>query len=511
MLHRFSVSLTGLLFVSTAWASPTTLYDGSTAPDLQGWQKFNQQTPYAVSAGTGSDSGTTRFTTTTQNGARTSGANLYKYSVGTTNFIASIRLKAVSVSQHNQLDAGLMFSVTDTFAGPAGNSVNRSSMLYLDATAIGWGDDTGSAAFSTLGAFHEYAVRYHNGQLSVYIDTDYAAIASGTATPVLSRTLSTSNTTSAEIVFGDQSNDPNVDSDFFVDYVQFQSLDLPGMPSNIIATGGDSAVRVSFMPPASNGSSAITQYNVTAIAPDDTPVGHCTPALPASGQAASCVITGLTNGTTYTISSSAVNASGPGPAASTTAQPQSLAANIPVNLPGSSTANVNISGNPPGCVLSTPPTITSPNLSGAPDRATAPLDALRFTAANCSGATLTVRIDYPMSLSNLTPYKFGPASAGAASSWFPHGSISGNSVSYTVVDDGVGDSNTTTPGAIEDPFALLALPAVVPSAGSTTMAVPSVGPFGLAMLTGILAGTAAWRNRRRSRQHAGIAAPDRHD
>ncbi|WP_422842994.1 fibronectin type III domain-containing protein [Acidovorax sp. M2(2025)] len=343
--RRLPALLIGPLLASGAWASPPTLlYDGNTDPVPQGWQQL-QQSPHTETVGDGTngvDAGTTRFTTA--NAGSTSGQNLYTHSVGTANFITSIRLKALSVNPHNTGDAGLMFSATDAFAPPFGSSANRSHMLYLDSATVGWGDDTGGTApFNSLdGAFHEYALRYLNGQLSVYIDADYADIASGAATPLLSRSFVPSTTASAMVLFGDQSNDPNVNSDFVVDYVKFQNLDLPDPPASITATGSDGSVSVAFTPPAGTGSSAISSYSVTATGPGDVLAGSCTPtpALPASGQTASCVITGLTNGVTYTLSVSAVNASGAGPAATATAQPRLVPAAGPAAVPSLSPAGL---------------------------------------------------------------------------------------------------------------------------------------------------------------------------
>ncbi|WP_353738663.1 Ig-like domain-containing protein, partial [Comamonas sp.] len=116
-------------------------------------------------------------------------------------------------------------------------------------------------------------------------------------------------------------------------------------------------------------------------------------------------------------------------------------------------AQVTITSNTSSCTLGTPPAFGQADLTGAPAKAKAPLGALTFTATSCAGATLTVRIAYPVgSLATLTPHKFGPPSTGAASTWFAHGSVSGDTVTYTVTDNGIGDSNLT-PGVIADPFA----------------------------------------------------------
>ncbi len=80
----------------------------------------------------------------------------------------------------------------------------------------------------------------------------------------------------------------------------------PGVPASISAVAGDAQATVSWTAPASNGGSSITGYTVTS-SPGDRTCSWSTGAL-------SCVVTGLTNGTSYTFTVRATNAAGTGSA-----------------------------------------------------------------------------------------------------------------------------------------------------------------------------------------------------
>lgn len=306
------LALLGLLAMSGAQAAPQLIYDGSSPPAPESWTQAKIGSPTVASA-----DGLTRFTTRTALGGGTSDANLYKYAAGTNSFIASIKLKAYSVNRHNSLDAGLMFSVGDDFTLTAGNQTQRSAMLYIDPTAIGWADDTASAPNDASG-FHEYAIRYTNGQLDVFVDTSFEAVVSGNATPKLSRSLPSTESNQGVIVFGDQSNDPNVDSDFAVEFVKFQNLRLPTEPGYVFTETGDGQLTAYWGTPGYAGESAISGYTATALTTDTPPktAGSCsTSATPPELAANFCTIDGLANGTPYIVSVQATNAAGVGASA----------------------------------------------------------------------------------------------------------------------------------------------------------------------------------------------------
>ena len=113
---------------------------------------------------------------------------------------------------------------------------------------------------------------------------------------VLSATPPTTSTTSATGIWTEQS--------------MFQAVGagtwpgVPGAPTIGTATAGDASASVTFTAPVNNGGSAITSYTVTSSPGSVT----------ASGASSPITVSGLTNGTAYTFTVRATNATGTGPA-----------------------------------------------------------------------------------------------------------------------------------------------------------------------------------------------------
>lgn len=90
-----------------------------------------------------------------------------------------------------------------------------------------------------------------------------------------------------------------------------------------------------------------------------------------------------------------------------------------------------------------------------------------FTASNCTvGGALTITATYPQPIpAGAVFYKFGATSANPTPHWYVYpATISGNTITYTIIDGGAGDSNLASDGTLIDPAgaAVLLPPPVVP-------------------------------------------------
>jgi MBG domain (YGX type)/Bacterial Ig-like domain (group 3) len=361
--YRLTAFLVGLFSVGVASAAQIVLYDGTAVPTAQGWQE-SVVSADMVTTQVESD-GTTRFTTTS--GTRTSATNLYYYTTGATNYIASIRLKVLA-SSYNQFDAGLMFATPgDGTSGlPSLNQNGRANMLTITNGQVLWSDLVGSATVTGTD-FHEYAIRFQNNKLDVYIDATYADIQSGVATSVLSRTPP-AFTSPGVIMFGDQTNDANVDSDYYVDFVKFQNLDVAS-PTLAVTSSGSSNYgdNVTFTATLSNASNPTG--TVTFCADDATcaaPSWSCT--APVSGTTAACSTAILAAGN-HSITASYIGDAHNDPASTVSALVQAVA---PAELditPTPAQSNVYGSADPASFTYSVTGLVTGSTLSGALGRA----------------------------------------------------------------------------------------------------------------------------------------------
>lgn len=267
---------------------------------------------------------------------------------------------------------------------------------------------------------------------------------------------------------------------------------LPGAPIMGSAAAGDAEATVSFTAPSSMGGAAITGYSVTS-SPGNITV---------SGSASPITVPGLTNGTAYTFTVRALNSVGAGAASasSNSVVPKLVTVAGPVPFM-SGPATATLSGGGPSCTL-----LPSSGFGNVPSGAATPpgttmsYGAFEFEAAGCI-TSVTMTLTYPDPLpANVQFWKYGPATALApTSTWFKWNgatlSVDRKTVSYTIVDNGIGDSDFSL-GSVRDPFAPAIGPAVAPPAGIAS--IPTLSQWGL-MLLSLLMGAGVFLTRKYQR------------
>jgi uncharacterized delta-60 repeat protein len=142
--------------------------------------------------------------------------------------------------------------------------------------------------------------------------------------------------------------DPNIDR-----VARLWSVAPPGAPTGVTAAAGNGQATVSWSAPVSDGGAAIESYTATASPGGAT----CTTT------STSCVVTGLTNSTTYTFTATATNAAG-------TSVTSSASAGVTPSAPPAAPSPPPAAPTPPA----TTPPVTSPPPAAAPTSpvATAP-------------------------------------------------------------------------------------------------------------------------------------------
>ncbi|GAB4088931.1 choice-of-anchor U domain-containing protein [Hydrogenophaga soli] len=163
---------------------------------------------------------------------------------------------------------------------------------------------------------------------------------------------------------------------------------------------------------------------------------------------------------------------------------------------GAGTVQTALSGGGASCGLQNVTYQSANSVGTPPTGVTFPYGVANFTASNCTAnGTITVTLTYPNALpANVQVWKYGPATVGASPSWYRHpATVAGHTITYTVTDNGVGDSSNEL-GKIIDPVGV-----GMPSA---TEGVPALGPWALACLAALLAGWTTLRGPWRRIGHA---------
>jgi hypothetical protein len=162
------------------------------------------------------------------------------------------------------------------------------------------------------------------------------------------------------------------------------------------------------------------------------------------------------------------------------------------------TGTATLAGGVPNCSLANPQFIAVAPLTPPPGVAF-PFGLFDFNATGCTvGATISIQIVYSQPLPAGTQYwKWGPTPGNLVAHWYqmPGSNVSGNTVTFSITDGGIGDDDVTANGTIVDQGG----PGTPPGGGQGTGAlqIPTLGELALAMLALLLASLGASRLRRR--------------
>ncbi|MDF2988454.1 MAG: S-layer protein, partial [Eubacterium sp.] len=207
---------------------------------------------------------------------------------------------------------------------------------------------------------------------------------------------------------------------------------VPGIPADVTATAGNGQATVNFTAPSDNGGSPVTGYEVTA-SPGNIKVTTTT--------GTSIVVTGLSNGTSYTFTVRAINAAGSG--AASAPSNEAIPATVP-GVPGNVEATA---GNGQATV-----TFTAPSDNGG-----SPVTGYEVTASpgNIKVTSTGTRI-VVTGLSNGISYTFtvkainsmGSSAASAPSNQVtPYGTGSGSSTPSAPTSSSSGSSSPPAPAS----------------------------------------------------------------
>ncbi|HEX7797714.1 MAG TPA: fibronectin type III domain-containing protein [Vicinamibacterales bacterium] len=172
----------------------------------------------------------------------------------------------------------------------------------------------------------------------------------------------------------------------------------PDAPTGVSAAAGNASATVSWTPPASDGGSAITGYTVTSVPGGLIGVG--------GANSTSAVVSGLTNGTSYTFTVTATNAVGTGPAS---APSNSV---TPATVPGPPTGVSAVAGNASATVSWTPPASNGGSAITGYTATSSPGGLTANAAANATSVVVS-------GLTNGTAYTFTVAAVNASGPSLP--------------------------------------------------------------------------------------------
>ncbi len=236
---------------------------------------------------------------------------------------------------------------------------------------------------------------------------------------------------------------PDMDHSFNVSAV------VPGVPAIASASAGNVQAVISFTTPAFSGGAAITGYIVSCNSG----------AITANGATSPITVTGLSNGTTYSCSVRSINTVGTGLASATVnITPTQTSYSAPAAT-GSGITSLSFNGGGPGCTFSQVrfiPVTGGPSSPPAlPPGVSFPHGLVTFTTSGCTPAStlnFTLTLPATMPSTGVIYWEYGAEPGVAQMHWYPlQATVTGNTVTFSITDGGLGDADLNANGSITDP------------------------------------------------------------
>ena len=125
---------------------------------------------------------------------------------------------------------------------------------------------------------------------------------------------------------------------------------------------------------------------------------------------------------------------------------------------GSGSSRISVAGGGSGCAFSNAAFVPTTGGVGSPPepppvKAKFPHGLVDFTTRGCTvGSTITMTVTYPQALPYGKRYwKYGPTASNTSPHWYTiPATIQGNTITFTIVDGGLGDDDLTANGVIVD-------------------------------------------------------------
>jgi prepilin-type N-terminal cleavage/methylation domain-containing protein len=338
-------------------------------------------------------------------------------------FSSSALVGASGLAESTTWSVGLWAKTSSSASLPAAFSLdipgswpNNTVILYIGenteggGTRVYWNNATALTTSTSVtdGAWHYYVLELSGTTLSLYIDGSLAT--SATVTPEsftpTSFSLGATNDNGALVQNFNGSLSEVTLFNYPLSSTQIATLDtaggitptaLPGAPTAVVATPGSTQASIAWSAPSSTGGNPITSYTVTSAPGGFT----CTATVP------TCIVTGLTNGTSYTFTVTATNALGTGPA-SAPSSPITPALAVPgaptaVTASSSAATTLNVSWTAPGYTGTSP--ITLYTVTSNPGGFTC-----TSTTTSCIIAGLSDSLTYTFTVTATNSSGTGPAS-----------------------------------------------------------------------------------------------------